>query len=129
MCVCVHVPGARPGTVCDFRGCDASVRRHYIKRDVGWRNEVKDFRCAEPDLFFLGGGGMTNFAAVPSLRYNPDLLALIFLCLCRSVSEMRLQKFFYSSSLNNVEALTSARGEAVGGEGGPEPSSWIRSIS
>lgn len=57
MCVCVHVPGARPGTVCDFRGCDASVRRHYIKRDVGWRNEVKDFRCAEPDLFFLGGGG------------------------------------------------------------------------
>lgn len=54
MCVCLfmyrelHEP--RPGTVCDFRGCDASVRTHYIKRDVGWRNEVKDFRCA--DLFW-----------------------------------------------------------------------------
>lgn len=43
----------RPGTVCDFRGCDAPVRTRYIKRDVGWRNEVKDFRCAEPDVVFL----------------------------------------------------------------------------
>lgn len=42
----LHEP--RPGTVCDFRGCDAPVRTRYIKRDVGWRNEVKDFRCAEP---------------------------------------------------------------------------------
>lgn len=83
-----------PGTVCDFRGCDASVRTHYIKRDVGWRNEVKDFRCAEPD-HFLSGGAMTNFAAVHSLRYNPDLLALIFLSLCRNVSELRLQRFLF----------------------------------
>lgn len=81
--------GPRPGTVCDFRGCDAPVRTCYIKRDVGWRNEVKDFRCAEPDLFFLEGG-VDNFAAVHSLSYNPDLLSLIFLCLCRNVSELWL---------------------------------------
>lgn len=59
MCVCLfmypELDEPRPGTVCDFRGCDASVRAHYIKHDVGWRNEVKDFRCAEPDLFFGGG--------------------------------------------------------------------------
>lgn len=62
MCVCLclfmywELDKPRPGTVCDFRGCDASVRTHYIKRDVGWRNEVKDFRYAEPDLFWGGGG-------------------------------------------------------------------------
>lgn len=49
ICVCLCAGGcaSQPCIVCESRGCDALVRTHYIKCDVHWRNEAKDFRCAE----------------------------------------------------------------------------------
>ena len=98
----LHEP--RPGTVCDFRGCDASVRKHYIKRDVGWRNEVKDFRCAEPDLF-LGGDDKLCCRTLAQTQSRPARFEFFFVyaAMCQSCHS----KSFYSSDLYNVEAITS----------------------